>query len=239
MSHSSGSSGHSSGNGHHSNGGHQGHDSGSQGHFHYAVGDNFNPLGGYKLEHFTEGLRINNGIRFGVLFIAFFGWLYIVYWVRHHEPLTQQTIGLNAASAPTAAQDKSIVSSVSKAFPFKTSPEFGMLYAPSPQNVNKSSSYIEPNRKIPLKLRAGEALSAPINYVDGDFDERFGQPTNNRPMLGSAASSFGEPLISNIPLTNSQKPVPAGSSSINTLCTSYNVPIRNGNCVSLRTVVNR
>ncbi len=162
------------------------------------MGDNYNPIGsyldGYKFEHLTEGLRINNGTRFAVLFIAFFGWLYIVYWVRHHEPLLQQSLGISATVAPTSAQDKSIVASIKNAFPFKPSADFGKIYVPSPPPANgdlanpETVGQVESQNKvsIPIKVNAGEAISAPITYVDRDFDQRFGQPIYNNVNYASA-----------------------------------------------------
>ncbi len=237
MSHFSGSSG--------GNGGYHG-EGGNL--FHYAVGDNYNPLGSYsdiyKLEHLTEGLRINNGIRFAILFIAFAGWLYIVYWLRHHEPLLRQSIGMNAAAAPTANQDKSIVASIKNAFPLKTSAEFGSIYVPSPQPVsNTPPSSDLPNKKSQnkspnlTKVNAGEAISAPETYVDQDFDQRFGSPAN--PQFPLSPSAVAEPILSNPTRTNSPHQTNSTPPDIKSLYTSYSVPVQNGSTTSLRTIVNR
>ncbi len=224
-----------------------GHGDGGGGTFHYAVGDNYNPLGSYsdiyKMDYLTEGLKMNHGIRFAILFIAFAGWLYIVYWIRHHDPLKTQAIGVSTVAAPTASQDKSIVSSVRNAFPLKTSQDFGSLYVPSPQPISSDSNNQQPEKplesqnKTPIKAQPGAALSSPLTYVDQGFDQRFGLPVNVQ--LPPRSSSVADPIFSNLTTANSKPQNKSDQPNVNPLYASYKVPIQNGNSTSLRTIVNR
>lgn len=180
--------------------------------YHDGAGDllNYNLLGGdiqyYNFQNLIEGLRINNGIRFSILFIAFFGWLYIVYWLRHHEPLKHQAIGMSTVSTVTTPQDKSIIASIKNCFPLKTSADFGTLYVPTPEDTPPENQYMAPRiqskeTQPPITGQPGQAISAPLTYTDPDFDQRFGYAANSKfmtkPIINSNYLS-DDPIIKTV-----------------------------------------
>ena len=69
---------------------------------------------------------------FLLLFLAFTGWLGVVYWVRHNEPFANAVLGSGRAYAPTAHADRRLLEGVREAMPFKTSPNTGKIYTPTP-----------------------------------------------------------------------------------------------------------
>ncbi len=204
MTHANGGS-HHAGN-HHS--GHSVHSASQSGHHNLNIGNlsNGNMLGGnyqyWNLANFMEGLKVNTGIRFAVLFIAFAGWLYVIYWIRHHEPFINQMIGTQTSLAPTAAQDKSMVAAIRNVFPWRTSPSMGELYVPSPEvkkdsreitKMSPTPSYVE-NRMI---FGPGQAISAPLESTRPNFDDRFGSPVNEQVNYTQNGNSFMEPINPN------------------------------------------
>jgi hypothetical protein len=179
-------------------GGHQGGhfaQGGESGHHVLSVGDlsNDNMTGTdyqyFNVTNFIDGLRINMGIRFAILFIAFAGWLYVVYWIRHHEPLANQVIGINT---PTANQDRSIIAAMKNSYALKTTSDLASPYVPESPPIDKSVEFTYPsitnNNFVPapeefsykrqdrMPVGPGQAMSSPIVSPDLNFDQRFGLP---------------------------------------------------------------
>ncbi len=252
MSHS-GSGGHS---GH--SGGHSSHavhhDAGQSGHpsHHFGNLSNDNMLGGnfqyWNLANFMEGLRINTGIRFAILFIAFAGWLYVIYWVRHHEPFVNQMIGTHSYLAPTAPQDKSIVAAIKKVFPLKTSENMGTLYVPSPEAIEKPKEFITtdpitaseiPQHNDRMIVGPGQAISAPVEYSRSNFDERFGLPANSQTNYNQVSELKMEPLSSGY--ENNSYPIKLNTNlpAANSIYANYQIQTINQDNHLLGTVVNR
>jgi hypothetical protein len=132
------------------------------------------------------GLKVNTGLRFFVVFTTFICWLYVVYWVRHHEPFVNQAIGISAPHSQTAAADRSIIARTIKVFTFQTSaigassfytptPAAGGLHPPLqvlPQQLNFSAAMQGKPHAAP-----GQAMSSPlIGPSEQAFDQRFGSP---------------------------------------------------------------
>lgn len=89
-------------------------------------------LKGLSLKSLTQGLVITPNFLFLMLFLAFTGWLGVVYWVRHNEPFANAVLGSGRAYAPTAHADRRLLDGVREAMPFKTSPNTGKIYTPTP-----------------------------------------------------------------------------------------------------------
>jgi len=150
----------------------------------------------FNLANLADGLKINMGFRFAILFIAFAGWLYVIYWVRHHEPLANQVIGVNTCNSPTANQDRSIMAAMKNCYVLKTTPDLAPPYVPCPQTVDKPKEFTYPSftntnfgqafDKVDYKIEdrtqlgPGQAISSPIAYPDLiNFDQRFGMPVSS------------------------------------------------------------
>ncbi len=221
------------------------------GHHVLNVGDlsNDNMLGTdyqyWNLKHFAEGLKINTGMRFAILFIAFAGWLYIIYWIRHHEPFANQAIGVQTSLAPTANEDKRMVAAIKNAFPWRTSANMGNLFVPSPQgaqlleesspnNANRnnqttnSDSGLLENR---FSVGPGQAISAPIVYPKLNIDQRFGLPTNSQLPCIEPAMTNNMPIEANSHIF--------ANPAIQQTPSTYQITVCNGKSNLLRTVVSR
>jgi len=187
MSHDGGSGGHGDQGGSHSGQGH-------------GFGDFSNAdIIGSDIENINwstlfSGLKVNTGVRFIIVFAAFSCWLYVIYWIRHHEPLSNQVIGVSVPQSSTLAADRSIIARVSKVFPFQTPALVsGSFYtptpgaaAPSPQPTNNyglglyNKSFGEAvQEKVHLSpsVAPGQAMSSTlIAPSEQEFDQRFGSP---------------------------------------------------------------
>ena len=128
-----------------------------------------------------EGLKISTGIRFFIVFAAFVSWLYVIYWIRHHEPFSDQVIGMSSPKSSTADADRFLVAGIKRVFPFQTPATLtGSFYAPIP------GSSILPSGAINN------------NYVLGRYDKRFGEANQSGARMTSYAASgqaIPSPLI--------------------------------------------
>jgi hypothetical protein len=80
-----------------------------------------------------QGINVTPNFLFILLFAGFIGWLFVIYWVRHHEPLANSVLGTSVASSPTAAADRRLIAGTKIAFPTRTCAEMGDIYVPTPQ----------------------------------------------------------------------------------------------------------
>lgn len=86
---------------------------------------------GIKLSELTKGIKITPNFLLAMAFLAFTAWLFVVYWIRRHEPLANQVLGTPRAVAPTARQDLMMMGNSRNALPIKTAPGHNGFYAPN------------------------------------------------------------------------------------------------------------
>jgi hypothetical protein len=82
-----------------------------------------------------QGLYITPNQLHLLLFLGFIGWLFVIYWIRHHEPLANDVLGMRAVSAQMTAQDRQLLAGTKYAFPESTNSETGDIYVPGVQDV--------------------------------------------------------------------------------------------------------
>ena len=92
-------------------------------------------LQGIKLTDALRGIRVSPNFLFFVLFCGMFFWLFVVYFIRHHEPFANQVLGTGAARSASASQDRQIVAGVREAFPVRMSANTGSVYVPNTPEV--------------------------------------------------------------------------------------------------------
>ncbi len=183
------------------------HDGGSTGHSAGHTGDQAAHFGdfstadilGSDVENISwstlfQGLKVNTGIRFFVVFTAFASWLYVIYWIRHHEPFSNQVIGVSAPRSRTTDADRTILAGIKRVFPFQTPAiASGSFYTPVPGNTapppnnnglglyNKSfGEAIQEQVQATMHAAPGQAISAPlIGCPEPEFDQRFGSPAHH------------------------------------------------------------
>lgn len=88
-----------------------------------------------KLSHFTKGITISANFWLLMMFMGFTSWLFVVYWIRHHEPLANAVIGTRVVGTPTANYDRRMLAGIREAFPARVSPDGGQIFVPSPKGT--------------------------------------------------------------------------------------------------------
>ena len=101
-------------------------------------------LGAVKLSDVLQGVKLTPNMLFIMLYASFVGWLFVIYWIRHHEPLANSVLGTSAPGSATAAADRRIIAGTKFAVPVRTSSETGDIYIPG----NDQSSYNAPPRQL-------------------------------------------------------------------------------------------
>jgi len=108
-----------------------------------------------KFSDLFQGIKLTPNFMFFLLFLSFFLWLFVIYWVRHHEPLADQVLGSPKADPRASQTDRRLVEGMKAAVPVQTSPNSGQVYVPnSPppvadnaplmQNSGQQASYGSP-----------------------------------------------------------------------------------------------
>lgn len=96
-----------------------------------AKSNSFAPsLSGLKLSDALQGIKLTPNFMFLLLFLGFFAWLFVIYWIRHNEPLADSVLGKPKVSPHAAAADRALVAGIKKSFPVQTSATTGEIYVP-------------------------------------------------------------------------------------------------------------
>jgi hypothetical protein len=156
---------------------HSGH--AHSGHHHHHAGEQPGPSGspswnsalqGLKLTDALQGINVTPNTMLLFMFIAFFGWLYVVYFVRHHQPLNSGVISTNgAAYSATAHMDRHIVGNIKHAYPVRTGPHSGEVYTPKPVDPTFNGIPTDPTVSqlgayhLPVHTQSGLKLKTVVN----------------------------------------------------------------------------
>lgn len=133
----------------------------AQGHALQAPGNSTNwtrALSAVKLSDVLQGVRVTPNMLFMMLYASFVCWLFVIYWIRHHEPLANSVLGTNAPGCATAAADRRILAGTKLAFPGRTSSQTGDIYVPSGESSSAGSSTLN---QSDYYLHAAVPLPAP------------------------------------------------------------------------------
>lgn len=171
----------------HGDGGHGdgGHDGGHGGHGDGGQNPSQTPiwtsaLQGMKLSHALEGIKISINVWFFFFYVACISWLFVIYWLRHHEPLANAVLGRGAAKYETAAADRRIIDNCRDATPLRTS-QTQAMYAPMP------AEFHDPNAQLAIKAAAfnpntaSQPYFAPTNFT----------PPNATPVINVPGATAG------------------------------------------------
>lgn len=143
-----------------------------------------------KLSDALQGINVTPNFLFILLFLGFFSWLFVIYWVRHHEPLANSVLGVAAARSATAAEDRRLIAGTKYAFPTRTCPSMGDIYVPGvpevtslPQHgaVVAAESVKLPTPPVPpIPAPNPEPMPLASSYGvlpgPGAYSPQFGQP---------------------------------------------------------------
>lgn len=106
-----------------------------------------------------KGINITPNHLLILLFLFFFFWLFVVYWIRHNEPLANQVLGSSHAFAPTAQQDRHLINGVKEAYPVRTSPTSGQIWTP-PIGIHDSN--VHGGQQAPQQMAAPAPVQIPV-----------------------------------------------------------------------------
>ncbi len=70
-----------------------------------------------KFADLTQGMQISPAFGMLLVFLSFIGWLFVVYFIRHHEPMADQVLG-KAPPADSVYADRNLMNQVRHAMPF-------------------------------------------------------------------------------------------------------------------------
>jgi hypothetical protein len=136
-----------------------------------------------KVSNVVDGLIFTPAMGMFCLFLGFVTWLFVVYFVRHHEPFANSVLGTVPQSL-AASTDRRLINGVKGAMPFKTSKSTGDFYEPLP---------VEPQRPAQSAFAAVEPVVAPASIAPGV----------------TSTSSFGAPRAYNEPSNSQSEPASA------------------------------
>jgi hypothetical protein len=84
-----------------------------------------------KFSDLFHGIKLTPNFMFFLLFLGFFLWLFVIYWVRHHEPLADQVLGTPKVDPRSAQTDRRLVEGMKAAVPVRTSASSGEVFVPN------------------------------------------------------------------------------------------------------------
>jgi hypothetical protein len=93
-----------------------------------------------KLSDALQGINVTPNFLFLLLFLGFAGWLWVVYWIRHNEPLANSVLGTHTAQSTTTHADRSMLAGIKKTLPVRTSNNMGDYYVPIPHQGGIAAS---------------------------------------------------------------------------------------------------
>lgn len=162
-----------------------------------------------KLSDALSGIKFTPNFMFLLLFLGFFFWLFVIYWIRHNEPLADSVLGKPKVHPAAAAADRDLVARVKKTFPVHTSSTTGEVYVPGvPQNTAPAyQGYYASQSSAQGPIAAPQLSHSP--YMQ-QYAQQYGQPTprvvapNQASLLasqgqGAAPAAFGSPAYAPAP----------------------------------------
>lgn len=119
----------------------------------------WNPgIKGVKFSDMLQGINVTPNFMLAMLFLGFTAWLFVIYWIRHNEPLANKVLGSPEAGAPLALQDRQIVNATKNALPIRTNARMGNFYTPDKEARRKHEEEMERQRQADAAFRANIAM---------------------------------------------------------------------------------
>ncbi len=140
-----------------------------------------------KLSDMLQGINITPNFMLAMLFLGFTSWLFVVYWIRHNEPLANQVLGTPTAGAPTSHADRRIVAGAKFALPIRN--HGADFYTPCKKQRG------EHNVTTPASTAVLPTIGDPSNFTQ-QSKEAFQSYGYSTAMTGGSAA-YGAPMLSN------------------------------------------
>lgn len=176
-----------------------------------------------KISDLFQGVKFTPNFMFFLLFLGFFLWIFVIYWVRHNEPLANQVLGTPKGDVHKTAVDRQLVAGIKNAFPVQTSNSTGEIYvpgstplpaqpssqqamqvqpmsaqampAPPAQQAPGQTSSLQPQSFAGYQVSPAPVLASPTNAAPAQFGTAGGpvQMPANAPQLPSSA--YGQSVV--------------------------------------------
>jgi hypothetical protein len=157
-----------------------------------------------------DGVTLSQNFLLLVLFLGFFGWLYVVYWIRHHESTdVNKFYNTGPVLSARIARDRQIVAGVKGAVPVRTTSDTGTVWTPgasipvppatAPQSTDTNQGYSTSQtsygqNSYPVLNAAGAAVAAHQQFVD----PRFGAPNDTSTNSSFGSTNVAQPIYADV-----------------------------------------
>lgn len=117
-----------------------------------------------NLSNWLQGIAVTPNFLFLLLFGFLIFWLFVVYWIRHNEPLANQVLGsTGACQSRQAFADRHLLGGIKEAFPVKTTSTTGEVYVPNQPPLHQHAQFGMPEHHY------GAGASAAAQAAENPF----------------------------------------------------------------------
>lgn len=187
-----------------------------------------------KLSDIFQGITLSANVWWLLLFLAFISWLFVIYWIRHHELTINKVLGNKLGHSLTTSYDRRIVDAVQGALPTQISFETPAGYS----SINGNGG-VSPPALLPGQAYAGtqahqSGQSAPQYSPLAPFSTTNPQDTSN-----SRTSMMPPSNTANMSTSSTFCHSANFSSPVASFRAAYCVPEQSLTGMRFKTVVNR
>ncbi len=200
---------------------------------------------GIKFSDFFQGIKITPNFMFFLLFFGFFCWLFVIYWVRHNEPLANQVLGSPRAHSHKIAADRKLVAGVKNAFPVQTSSKTGEIYVPGVEPVPSTPGAGQLHEHVQIMNQIDQSAHSPVSTNQYRVDQAINPYTADfgNPVAGGASAAYGPhgPVQGHAvhPYQSGTPAYPPSHMSSHMSSTNYMVGVQGSSGPRLKTIVSR
>jgi hypothetical protein len=147
-----------------------------------------------KVSNFVDGLKFTPAMGMFCLFLGFVSWLFVVYFIRHHEPFANSVLGTVPQSLGVST-DRRLIDGVKGAMPFKTSKSTGDFYEPLPAEAQHPAA--APVAVAQPGMASASFAPAPIVTSSFGAPRAYDEASNSQFEPASAFQPYApQPVIS-------------------------------------------
>lgn len=141
-----------------------------------------------------QGINITPNMLFLLLFLGMGLWLWVIYWVRHNEPLANQVLGTTNSSVQAHA-DRRIVDGIRKAVPIRTGSNTGRVFVPTGNaGLDGGKVYAQPVQVPHGALPLAPAVPMQGQLSSGQFDPNIMHPATADTWQNPPHSAYHVPV---------------------------------------------
>ncbi|MDR3613520.1 MAG: hypothetical protein P4L53_08130 [Candidatus Obscuribacterales bacterium] len=152
-----------------------------------------------KVSNIVDGLKFTPAMGMFCLFLGFVSWLFVVYFIRHHEPFANSVLGTMPQSLGVST-DRRLIDGVKGAMPFKTSKATGDFYTPLPGGAQNPA--IAPAIVSQPIVAPAPFASAPIVTSSFGSPRNYNEASNSQSEPASAFQQYSPQSVVSPPVQN-------------------------------------